>query len=405
LYFCLKINYFFWAMSDPHLFFDSLILLFLINSFHSFIIRFSINKHATTQPQITMATVAKETATEKRKRTITDLDVFYASSSFVSNQPDQVKRRIAMGYTAARLDMGFGVRRNQARAQCMFVEAAFMGDLYSRAIVLMKGWGTALDSVSGFTLLMHAAANGHIAAEYDVGLCFRDGLGCEKNEPAAIDFLLQSAFHGYAPAQHALGDCFYVGKGVDADPMQAVMWYERAAKQGLALAQNQLGVCYDKGTGVTHNPARAVEWYQRAADQGFATAQHNLGVCYVRGSGVIAARTTAAAWFQRAADQGLAKAQHNLALLYALQGNASNQMRALMWYQRAANQGHVKSLYSLGVCYEHGYGVKQDLHRAVGLYKRAADRGYEKAKIMSAKLNDALLLLWFNDSETCERQA
>src|SRR6185312_11430136 len=107
----------------------------------------------------------------------------------------------------------------------------------------------------------------------------------KKKLEKAIELYQKAAEQGYAAAQNNLGGCYYNGTGVEKDEQKAVKWYQKAAEQGYAAAQNNLGTCYYNGTGVEKNKQKEVEWYLKAAEQGYAAAQNNLGACYADGTG------------------------------------------------------------------------------------------------------------------------
>ena len=82
----------------------------------------------------------------------------------------------------------------------------------------------------------------------------------------------KAAEQGLAKAQYDLGVCYGNGYGVEKNYSEAVKWYRKAAEQGLAKAQYDLGVCYGNGNGVEKNYSEAVKWYRKAAEQGDAKA-------------------------------------------------------------------------------------------------------------------------------------
>lgn len=49
-------------------------------------------------------------------------------------------------------------------------------------------------------------------------------------------------------------------------------------------------------------------------------------------------------------------------------------------YIKAAQQGYAAAQYVLGVCYENGFGVKQDKQKAIEWYTKAAEQGYPAAQ-------------------------
>ena len=122
----------------------------------------------------------------------------------------------------------------------------------------------------------------------------------------------KDAEQGDANAQFNLGVCYANGLGVAEDATEAVKWFRKAAKQGSAAAQCNLGVCHANGLGVVKNVMESVKWYREAAEQGYATAQCNLGVCYENGQGVEEDVNEAVKWYRKAAEQGYDKAMNKL---------------------------------------------------------------------------------------------
>ena len=99
--------------------------------------------------------------------------------------------------------------------------------------------------------------------------------------PAEVAAYRKAAEQGDAKAQYNLGVCYANGDGVQKDLTQAVFWYRKAAEQGHAEAQYNLGVCYYNGDGVQKDLAQAVFWLRKAADQGFAQVHEVLKILNV----------------------------------------------------------------------------------------------------------------------------
>ena len=203
-----------------------------------------------------------------------------------------------------------------------------------------------------FTLFSLAARKGHARAQYNLGLCYYEGTGIEKDLAKAVEWWTKAAVQRYAMAQCNLGYCYEYGEGVKKDLAKAVEWYTKAAEQGYARAQFDLGVCYEYGTGVEKDLAKAVEWYAKAAEQGYAKAQCILSIYYAKGKGV---------------DKDFAK--------------------AMIWCNKAVKQGYAKAQYLLGVYYYKGIGVEKNLSRAMEWYKKADEQGDEDAKKAIDRLN------------------
>ena len=135
---------------------------------------------------------------------------------------------------------------------------------------------------------------------------FEDGMAAieRKDYATALAKFRSAAQQGNAAAQYNLGVMYRNGDGVAQDYKEAVRWYQLAARQGAAQAQHNLGVMYMNGRGVAQDYKEAVRWYRLAAKQGFTDAQHNLGVRYFLGQGVLQDYTRAHMWLNIAAIAG-----------------------------------------------------------------------------------------------------
>ena len=67
---------------------------------------------------------------------------------------------------------------------------------------------------------------------------------------------------GVARAQNNIGACFAEGLGVERDPALAVRWLTLAAEAGDPVGQRNLAALYFKGEGVEQDYARAAELYR-----------------------------------------------------------------------------------------------------------------------------------------------
>jgi len=85
-------------------------------------------------------------------------------------------------------------------------------------------------------------------------------------------------------------------------------------------------------------------------------------------------------WFRLAADQGgLVAAQLNLADIYILgRGVPQNLGEALKWYRIAADQGSPYAENVIGMTYERGFHAAQDDAEAFRLFRRAANKIYDR---------------------------
>ena len=121
-----------------------------------------------------------------------------------------------------------------------------------------------------------AAEQGHADSQFQLGACYRDGDGVDRDYKEALRWFRKAADQGHARAQNAIGKRYLLGQGVSEDPTEAVKWFRKAAEQDLAYAQCNLGDCYKDGIGVVKNNKEAIRWYRKAAEQGDVYAQSEL---------------------------------------------------------------------------------------------------------------------------------
>ena len=118
-------------------------------------------------------------------------------------------------------------------------------------------------------LIRLSANQGQPAAQYRLAKLYENGIGVEKDLPAAKKLLERSAKGGNRIAMHDLGHYFATGVAIDQpDIAKAVTWFQQAADRGVLDSQFNLGVLYQEGSGVTKNPVDAYVWYSIAGIQG-----------------------------------------------------------------------------------------------------------------------------------------
>ena len=172
-----------------------------------------------------------------------------------------------------------------------------------------KCLGDKKEYTQAFEWWSKAAAQGFAKAEYNVGVCYENGMGVEKNTVKAFEWYSKAATQGFANAEYSVGAFYYLGIGVERNITKAFEWWSKAAAQGFAKAEYNVGGCYENGMGVEKNTAKAFEWYSKAATQGFSHAEYNVGICYEHGMGVERNWRKARKWMNKAAEDGSLDAQ------------------------------------------------------------------------------------------------
>ena len=91
----------------------------------------------------------------------------------------------------------------------------------------------------------------------------------------AIKLYRQAAEAGLAGALHNLGRCYFNGQGVEKDLAKAKVWCAKAAKQGNAKAMNNLAGVLQDMKGRAAYPAMSL-LLRTAAEKGYAGARQTL---------------------------------------------------------------------------------------------------------------------------------
>ena len=137
-------------------------------------------------------------------------------------------------------------------------------------------------------------------AAYQLGKCWRDGMGVLPDDEHAELWFRRAAKAGYDFSQYALGKLLQCQNRMG----EAVSWYEKAAAQGNSCAAYRLGKLYLKGESIPKDAAKAVEYLTASAEQGNQYAQYTLGKLYLTGQDVKQDRETAWTYFCESAEQG-----------------------------------------------------------------------------------------------------
>ncbi len=296
-----------------------------------------------------------------------------------------------------------------------------------------NGWGDNKDDGKAAKWFGHAAQLGHskafaklrplaeekcdLEAQYQLGLCYKNGLGVQRDYSLALKWLEYAAqklhrgalkdlginFSHESQALYGLGLYFFEGRGGKKDIDRAIELFRRAAEDDNEDAKYYLGLCYKNGWGVELDRNQAVKWFSVAVTQGqlkafyelqsFATdgdaeAQCEIGDCYYYGHIEDVGRDLAEAvkWYTKSAEQGYAAAQYSLGECYAKNdGVVKDLEEAAKLYTKAAEQGHAAAQFELGECYLKGYGVFMDTIKGVSWLRKAAEQEYPSAQYRLAE--------------------
>ncbi|XP_014779745.1 uncharacterized protein LOC106875932 isoform X2 [Octopus bimaculoides] len=171
------------------------------------------------------------------------------------------------------------------------VKAASMGD-YSKAINYWK----------------QSAELGYSKSSFNLGLCYDQGTGVERNIKKAVKYYTDAADQDHCGALFNLAVLHLHGKVANKSQgkSEAIKLLLKAANLGYPLAKTYLGVHYIEETS---DFSQAVQLFTEAAKQKEPDAKYYLGLCYLKGLGIEQCPNKASNLFAEAAKLGHRKAK------------------------------------------------------------------------------------------------
>lgn len=130
----------------------------------------------------------------------------------------------------------------------------------------------------------------------------------------------------------------------------------------------------------------ALGFYTLAADNEFVPAQLKLGKMYADGFKknelIVKDDQKAFVWFKRAAENGDAEACYRVSKCYGLPiGTAYDPELSIVWLKRSAEKNYPPALHTLGNFSRMGTMMVKDNIAALEYYERAANCGYDRARM------------------------
>ncbi len=251
--------------------------------------------------------------------------------------------------------------------------------------------------------LKATAERGDAAAQYGMGVMYRDGKGVNKDPKAAFEWVKKAAEQGHAPAQVVLGAFYMDGIGVEKNETLGLEWFEKAvrlpdsdaalksdqamtldalhkkAQEGDAHYQYMLGKGLLEGLYGERDVASGVEWLRKAAAQNFAEALFVLGELMldrVNDGGDLAPKffSEGMELLARAAAQKHERAEELYKIIKEQVAQKMEQAEAM------AHQGNAPVQLELAKAYGDGVLVPKDAAKSMFWLSKAAEQGYARAQ-------------------------
>ena len=186
-----------------------------------------------------------------------------------------------------------GIARNMAEAERWYRKAAEQGLAQAQGdlgAMYLSQTGVKYNYPEALNWLRKAADSGHAIAQFNLAGAYLMGgstaytgegigfLGPEmgvsgtiypKDEAEASKWLLKAAEQGHVVAQFNLGLLYEKGLGVERNHATVVKWYRAAVESGFTPAMNNLAALYESGTDVVRDPVVALQLRQRSSRAGY----------------------------------------------------------------------------------------------------------------------------------------
>jgi TPR repeat protein len=169
---------------------------------------------------------------------------------------------------------GTGVTRDPAAAVAWYHKAAEKGDpagqlAYSNC--LRSGTGVERNETEAGKWLGKAVGRNYGPAQVRMAQLLLSGK--PPNAEEAAQWFKKAAEQEDVEGQYELGRCYQNGTGVEKDDWEAAAWYEKSARHGSMNGRVAYGKCLLEGIGVSPSKTLAKYWFQRAAQQGSKEAK------------------------------------------------------------------------------------------------------------------------------------
>ncbi|MBR6911004.1 MAG: SEL1-like repeat protein [Candidatus Methanomethylophilaceae archaeon] len=222
---------------------------------------------------------------------------------------------------------------------------------------------------------------------------------CLKDQKEALQWYEKCSVLHNNQAQYTAGICYRDGIGVNKDSLKAVGYLEMAHRHGNMRARIELANMYRKGIGVERDMAKAIQWYEIAANCGDSNSMLQLGQIYREGQGIEQNDEIATMWMKRYSQLTFANSAIILADLIKQGYSGYKQRECIKWYEMAADKGNVAAMNSLGAAYYDGILTNVNVNRALDYYLKASERYSSSGLLGSAKI------MLENENETNIRKA
>ena len=246
------------------------------------------------------------------------------------------------------------------------LKAAQEGDIESINLLARAyndGIGRVADPGKAFSLWQKTAEMGDAEGLYHVGVFYGTGDVVSLDYIKSTQYLQKAADQGYTDALYQLGVYKMQGFGCDTDWKEALKYFMAAAAKGCADAANEAGYIYDRGEhGVEKDDEKAFEWFLKAAELNHPEAIRYVIMAYREGL----IEDEEGEKFMYWASKGIALRIPEVFLQVGhFMYEDEDYEDAFKLLKEASEAGEIVANHFLAIMLIKGYGVNQDIERAI----------------------------------------
>mmetsp|Transcript_88198 Transcript_88198/g.234512 ORF Transcript_88198/g.234512 Transcript_88198/m.234512 type:complete len:350 (+) Transcript_88198:34-1083(+) len=249
--------------------------------------------------------------------------------------------------------------------------------------------GTEEEEIKSLEVLRAKAADGNIAAQFNLGQAYLNGHhGLTPSPKDATHWIQKAAEGGSSEAQFFMGVHSMNGTGIDKNVQKAIEWFKLSAAQGTRAAHFNLGLIYEEGNGVPRDATTAAQHYAEAVAGDDLHAAVKLARLHLAGDGVERDLKTATDLLRKPANKGIPEAQLAFGLLQIQGGTPGERKRGLEMVEQAAEGGNTQAMHLLGASLVEGFwGTKDEAKGLPWLQKAAASGNPQSQFILYQRLS------------------
>ena len=283
------------------------------------------------------------------------------------------------------------------------------------ATALFKGTGIRQNRREAIRLMEYAIDLGDTSQIPHLAICYRDGLGVDKNCEKATYWFEKGSKIGQIWCMITYAHSLLYGITLEQNVKKAIEWYTVAANCGDIGAMKQLGIIYRDGLGVPKDTKLSKKWFLQqayynaavteyelastllmdnslavkekaipllisSASKGYVKADLQLGFLYNTGYVVDLDYNAARDYFIKACEQYNPTAMYEIGCMYKQgHGFKKDDVKSFEYYLASADGGNTNARYEVGACYYYGFGTDKDLNNALKYLTMASNYGEKRA--------------------------